>query len=319
MATIRIGTFNAENLFARYKFKKNVDSQKAVIDGWRADQRHFDIYDDVSKQITAQAILATKADVLALQEVENLDALKRFRNLYLGGRKAYPYVVAIDGNDPRLIDVAVLSRHPLVNIRSYQHLWVPVWRSFLYSRDCLEVDVQLPGQATLTLYVNHLKSMMDRQDPCHGRKRTQAKREKQAATVKEIVTQRFGESAGQHPFIVLGDLNDYLETDAQGNTGIAQLVQWDQVVNIVDRLPDEERWTQFFKGNKKCDLQAAYRQLDYLLLSKSLADANGNTPYIERRGMPKRADRYSGPRFPGVGLNGPKASDHCPVVVELTV
>lgn len=319
MATIRIGTFNVENLFARYRFNKNIDPQKAVIDGWRADQRHFDIYDDTSKKLTAQAILATKADVLALQEVENLDTLKRFRDLYLGGRKAYPYAIAIDGNDPRLIDVAILSRYPLINIRTYQHLWVPAWKSFLFSRDCLEVDVQLPGQAILTLYVNHLKSMMDRQNPCEGRKRTRTKREKQAATVKEIVAQRFGESAGQHPFIVLGDLNDYLETDAQGKTGIASLVQWDQVVNVVDRLPEEERWTQFFKGNKKCQLPPAYRQLDYLLLSTSLADANGKAPYIERRGMPKRADRYKGPRFPGVGLDRPKASDHCPVVMEVAV
>lgn len=91
MATIRIGTFNVENLFARYKFNKDVDLKKVVIDGWRADQRHFDIYDDISKKITAQAILAANADVLALQEVENLDTLKRFRELYLGGRKAYPY------------------------------------------------------------------------------------------------------------------------------------------------------------------------------------------------------------------------------------
>jgi hypothetical protein len=38
MATICIGTFNAENLFTRYTFKKTIDSQKAVIDGWQADQ-----------------------------------------------------------------------------------------------------------------------------------------------------------------------------------------------------------------------------------------------------------------------------------------
>lgn len=140
-----------------------------------------------------------------------------------------------------------------------------------------------------------------------------------AATVKEIVTQRFGESAGQHPFVVLGDLNDYLETDAQGKTAITSLVQWDQVVNVVDRLPEEERWTHFFKGNKKCPHPPVYHQLDYLLLSKALADANGKAPHIERKGMPKRADRYSGPRFPGVGQDRPKASDHCPVVVELMV
>lgn len=91
------------------------------------------------------------------------------------------------------------------------------------------------------------------------------------------------------------------------------------MVNIVDRLPEEERWTHFFKGRKQCQHPPAYRQLDYLLLSKSLADANGNAPYIERRGMPKRADRYKGPRFPGIGVDRPKASDHCPVVMELTV
>lgn len=127
MPTVRIGTFNLENLLARYQFNKNIDPRKAVVDGWRADQRHFDIYDETSKKITAQTIRAADAHILALQEVENLDTLKRFRDLYLGGRKAYPYVVAIDGNDPRLIDVAVLSRYPLVNIRTYQHLWVPAW------------------------------------------------------------------------------------------------------------------------------------------------------------------------------------------------
>jgi predicted extracellular nuclease len=319
MATVRIGSFNIENLFARYQFNKNIDPQQAVVDGWRADQRHFDIYDERSKKITAKTILAAEADVLALQEVENLDTLKRFRDLYLGGRKAYPHVVAIDGNDPRFIDVAVLSRFPLVNIRSYQYLWVPAWKSFLFSRDCLEMDVQLPGSATVTLYVNHFKSMLDNKDPANGRRKTRARREKQAQTVQGIVTQRYGEHAGHHPFIVLGDLNDYLATDAQGTTGIAELVQWDQVVNVVDRLPPEERWSHFFKGNPNHGLPPAYRQLDYLLLSKALADVNGKAPHIERQGMPRRADRYTGSRFPGIGKDRPKASDHCPVVMELTI
>ena len=288
-------------------------------DGWNVNETAFRLQDEDSKRLTGQTIRALSADVLVLQEVENLDTLKRFRDLYLGGRKAYPYVAGIDGNDPRLIDVAVLSRYPLVNIRTYQHLWVPAWKSFLFSRDCLEIDVQVGGDATITLYVNHLKSMLDRKDPCNGRKITRAKRQKQAGTVRDIVIQRFGPNAAQHPFIVLGDLNDYLETDAQGKTGIGELVEWDQVVNVVDRLPAEERWTHFFKGNKKCKTPAAYRQLDYLLLSKALADANGKRPEIVRQGMPKRANRYGGPRFAGVCQDRPKASDHCPVVMELTV
>jgi hypothetical protein len=35
--------------------------------------------------------------------------------------------------------------------------------------------------------------------------------------------------------------------------------------------------------------------------------------------MPKRAVKYAGPRFVGVGKDNPKASDHCPMVVELNI
>ena len=73
MAKLRVGTFNVENLFARYKFNSNIDPLEAVRDGWDANQRHFTINDEDSKQITAEAIKALDADVLALQEVENLD------------------------------------------------------------------------------------------------------------------------------------------------------------------------------------------------------------------------------------------------------
>jgi endonuclease/exonuclease/phosphatase family metal-dependent hydrolase len=118
------------------------------------------------------AIRELEADVLALQEVENVDTLKHFRAVALGGRKAYPYVAGIDGNDPRLIDVAVLSRLPITRVRSYQHLLDGT--STVFSRDCLEVDVTLPGGGSLTLYVNHLKSMLG------GRGATRAKRVLQA-------------------------------------------------------------------------------------------------------------------------------------------
>jgi endonuclease/exonuclease/phosphatase family metal-dependent hydrolase len=312
MPRVRIATFNVENLFARFRFDAAIDPLAAVRDGWDVNETMFRLQDDDSKRLTGETIRAAQADVIALQEVENLDVLKRFRSLYLGGSRAYPYALSIDGNDPRLIDVAVLSKHPLVHFRSHQERRSGT--SYVFSRDCLEVDVRV-GARRLTLFVNHLKSMLDKDDPVNGRRRTRIRRLLQCEAVRQIVVDRFGVEAGSHPFVILGDLNDYLATDEQGETGIRRLVRWRQVEDVVARLPADDRWTHYFPGEGP--LLAGYKQLDYLLVSRSLAARSGSRPEIIRKGLPTGATRYTGPRFEGVGEVIPKASDHCPVVFEL--
>jgi endonuclease/exonuclease/phosphatase family metal-dependent hydrolase len=225
---MRLATFNVENLFARWKFREGVEPAEANKSGWAVDETRFDELSVDEKALTGMATRELGADVLALQEVESVDTLKHFRAGALGGRKAYPYVAGIDGNDPRLIDVAVLSKLPITHVRSHQHLLDPETKSStLFSRDCLEVDVALPEGGSLTLFVNHFKSMLG------GREETRPKRERQARAVKEIVTERFGADAGEHPFAILGDFNDYLEDDEQGMTGIAELVRWEELENVV--------------------------------------------------------------------------------------
>jgi hypothetical protein len=54
-----------------------------------------------------------------------------------------------------------------------------------------------------------------------------------------------------------------------------------------------------------------------VLVSKSLAAATQAVPTIVRKGLPTGATRYTGPRFDGVGEVWPKASDRCPVVIDL--
>lgn len=314
---VRVATFNVENLFARIRFDRDVPVREAVRDGWSADQTRFTVLDAESKALTAQVLLALDADVLALQEVEGLDTLKRFRDRFLGGRQAYPHVAVLDGNDQRLIDVAVLSRFPLVHLRSYQHLWDEADDAPLFTRDCLEADVEVPGHGRLTLFVNHFKSMQAPygRDEARGRELTRPKRERQAAAVRAIVEARFGPRPEEHPFVVLGDLNDYRETDAQGTSGLRALVEWDAVEDVLQRLPPGERWTHHWQGDARTGRAAARRQLDYLLVSRRLARASPALPYVERRGLPRRAvgDRV----FPGVGWDRPKASDHCPIAFDL--
>jgi len=140
-----------------------------------------------------------------------------------------------------------------------------------------------------------------------GRGPTMARRRLQAEAVLRILGGRLGASPGDAAWVVLGDLNDYLSS-----SGFAPLLGQLWLENIGERLPAAERWTHYYGGGDE------YRQLDYLLLSRMLAEANPNTlPIIVRHGLPRRAKRYAGPRFAGVGENRPKASDHSPVVFEL--
>lgn len=314
---LRVATFNVENLFARIRFDRDVPVEAAVRDGWSADQTRFSVLDADSKVITAQVLLALDADVIALQEVEGLDTLKRFRDRWLGGRTAYPHVAVLDGNDQRLIDVALLSRFPIVHLRSYQHLWDEAENSPLFSRDCLEADVEVPGHGRLTLFVNHFKSMQapHGQDPARGRELTRPKRERQAQAVRALVEQRFGPRPEEHPFVVLGDFNDYRETDAQGESGVSALVDWPAVEDVLQRLPQPERWTHHWQGDERSGRPGGHRQLDYLLVSRRLAAASPGLPRVERRGLPKRAGSVES--FPGVGWSHPKASDHCALAFDL--
>lgn len=53
------------------------------------------------------------ADIVGLAEVENIDVLKR-----LGTDAGYPYVYLIEREDARGIDVGILSKHRLANVRN---------------------------------------------------------------------------------------------------------------------------------------------------------------------------------------------------------
>ena len=234
---LRLATFNAENLFARFRFASRVDPRRAEHEGFTIDDLAFGIHDAGQKHLTAGVIEATGADVVALQEVEGLDALKRFRDRYLGGAARYPYVMCIDGNDPRFIDVALLSRYPIVHARSWQHLAGPT--GLVFSRDCLETVVDVPGAGPLTLFVNHFKSMRSPRDPEHGRVDTAATRWEQAEAVRTIVTDHFGDRIDTEWFAVLGDLNDYRGDDERGACAITPLLDWDAVVDPVLELAAE--------------------------------------------------------------------------------
>ncbi len=125
---LTLATFNAENLFLRYRFmeqypggrKPRRTEETRDQDRWGFVPPYrtgmFRLFNEAQRKLTARDIRGdgTPPDILCLQEVESLLALREFNERYLGGH--YPYALVINGRDFRQIDVGVLSR------RTFRHV-----------------------------------------------------------------------------------------------------------------------------------------------------------------------------------------------------
>src|SRR5262249_48820176 len=92
------------------------------------------------RKLIADRIKQMRLDVLGVQEVEDINTLRRFVADDLGG--LYQYSVLIEGNDPRLIDVGLLSKHPFAGVTSWQFAADPADpKQTVFSRDLLQLEV----------------------------------------------------------------------------------------------------------------------------------------------------------------------------------
>jgi predicted extracellular nuclease len=363
-----LATFNIENLMRRFDFTgyRNENRQDRSLQLFEIDseaqyrlleQARMVAHTDDTRQLSALSIAQTRADILCLQEVDDLEALNAFEYGYLFKMvgQGYKHKYLIDGNDSRGIDVSVMMRDTtksgheieLVKLESNAHLtyqdlgvYDPVLANVgietherVFKRDCLMLDLRIGGKP-LTLFVTHFKSMGGvryGQDP---KLTTLPVRMAEARAVRMIIEKRFGrEEAANAPWVICGDFNDYYEKIAISGD------QWDGyqftpvhepenclnvfledgfAVNLVERRPELDRWTLYHtRGPQERHLC----QLDYIWASPALAQRNAHVvPEIIRNGQPYRTVFPEGQdvvRFPRIGWDRPKASDHCPVAVTL--
>jgi predicted extracellular nuclease len=149
----------------------------------------------------------------------------------------------------------------------------------------------------------------------NGRDETIPVRQAEAAAVKQIITDKFGNDTAGSEWVILGDLNDYTYENGTpaADSGLTPLFENDFSFNLVENLQVQDRWSHFYPAEQ------SFHQLDYILVSPAMEQNNPNVqPDIIRFGQPYRVPGIENDRrYPRVGFDRPKASDHCPVAVTL--
>ncbi len=382
---IRIGTFNLENLFLRYRIldgdrsgtfnpkpipftdiskfistythyiekfggaeklesdpkareklykelastnKGNKILAKFLLEGVSINNLQIDqlyAFNETQRKGTAKAIRGEDnemifPDIMALQEVENMQALRDFDSAHFD--KHYKFRYLIDGNDNRQIDVGFYSNFPATRIRTHQFTKDSNGTP-LFSRDCLEVDFALTDDENkidnstpiLTIFNNHLKSKfidfrVKESDREKAKQSADSKRKRQADEISSILKERFkGNDFEKRNFIVCGDFNDNASSPA-----LTKLLnsRMENVVNRIDNGNINKEWTYYYSKENTLE------QMDYILLSPALSKNNkSNKPQIERRGMAnyrklKSDHNFDLKRFEGVTKRGTEASESLP-------
>ncbi|MGH9803905.1 MAG: endonuclease/exonuclease/phosphatase family protein [Candidatus Acidiferrales bacterium] len=320
---ITVGTFNLNNLFSRYNFKGEIDaieSENTTLNSTVTysftDAESYRIRTfrgrlvkgktRAERETIAARILAMNVDVLAVQEVEDIDTLDLFAREHLEG--LYPYRALVEGNDIRLIDLGLLSRFPLGAVTSWRHRVHPANPGRpVFSRDLLQAEILNPARTRtlFTLFNNHLKShfVPFGEDPVAGAAAANQSRQRQAESIAAVVSERLRPDSR---YLIAGDMNDPPDSQWLEPLVGSDLAMVDALEHPLETRPAKAdtppppgpAWTHRFKESGQ---PARYELFDQIWLSPALADKQTGA-WIDRR------TKHSG-----------DASDHDPAWIELNL
>lgn len=280
----KIATYNVQNLFDLNRdgseYKEYIPNTKS-----RWNKKNFNL----KLKHISQVIRDLDADILALEEVENLRAARAL-NRALRGKK-YPYIYTFFKRYKHTIDSVVFSRYPVSIKYSVKVVG--------YSRAIHVLKFYL-DQHKITLYVNHWPAYK------HGYKARAlyAKKLKSVLNTKE-------ES------VIFGDLNTPFRIDKNGwGKSLRDILDVGNIdkplYDLWYEVPPTIRYTHVYGRSKNA--------LDHIIISKNFFDGK-NIEYktdsfgvfrpkylLDKYGYPKRWILKNGKVHIGVGY-----SDHLPI------
>jgi endonuclease/exonuclease/phosphatase family metal-dependent hydrolase len=247
----KIASYNVENLFDLQKNGSEYREYLPHRNGWDSAAL------DKKLNNIAQVICEVNADVIALQEIENINALNLLKRRLKRVGCEYRYH-AIASKQRSVVKVALLSKFKITKTHEIQ-----VDHSHT-SRSILEARVDLEGKE-LIVFANHWKSKHS-----YG---TESKRVRYAKALMRAIEKL----PPQSEYIILGDFNsNYNEyytiedkfNDTNGRTGINHTLKTFVNNRLVDiatlqatpqdilhynlwlEYPKHNRWSQSFYGKK---------------------------------------------------------------------
>ncbi len=297
---VTLTTFNANNFFLRYKFSRRypgdrsgvsqVEATEIATHGFLPDRpfqkygrSRYIVWDEGRRQLAFAALKEPDGqlpDILCLQEVENIHAIRVLNKRYFGNY--YQYSLLIDAYDPRNIDVGVLSTLPITRVRSHIDFVSANGQKPFANRDCLEFDVQTPDGKKLTIFNIHLKSKYTENGTAAELREAHLKRQIQAECLMDIIEEKFHGRQTTALYAVVGDFNDTPESPWLSSLKTPRLK------NIISEYIDlDNRWTYYWRSRNRVS------QIDHIMASRALAKrieekASTNSsyiPHIERSGL----------------------------------
>jgi endonuclease/exonuclease/phosphatase family metal-dependent hydrolase len=305
---VSIMSFNVENLFDLKKEsgkndqtylplseKKKLGIENLCANDFRKEECMTIDWDESAltskfKRLT-QVVMGVEAgkgpDILVLPEVENIDVLKEWNTKYLS-QAGYGTQVLLEGEDPRGIDVGLLSRFPLA--APAELIAIPN----LKTRSILKVPLRFPDGNTVVVYGVHLPS--------------QANPVSQRKEILEILKGAIVKDG--RPFLVAGDFN--ITTTEESNEKLLE-----KTVGYIAEI-------SHFVGCQSCQGTHYYRHswsfLDIILVSKSLKNKTSYHLLPESIEVVKEASHVSKQgtpiRFNYQTRQG--TSDHFPLYLKIS-
>jgi len=202
-AKIIIMSYNVHNLFDDVDDGSEYAEFKSEKSIWGTEQ-----FEEKLKTL-AQVIRKCcfkGADVIALQEVENLNALRLLRERYLKGM-GYNYAV-IAPQEGVAVRVALLSRLPVRQVRCHS---MPEWRGRPL-RNILEAELEYKGN-TFFIFNNHWKSKSGGVRPT----------EQGRLYAASVILRRIRSILEERPaadIVILGDFNENVEEYLEVKGGV---------------------------------------------------------------------------------------------------